>query len=308
MHDLSKRVKAILHYEHVCRSVRRVGQLYGIGKSTVARWVRSGIEGMKVQRVSPTRRRRARKIPAIQNIISERLDRDPFTRTREFVHIVRNLAGKTVSQSTIARERTSSGYRFKVAKRSHQAQSPDPNHPFLACPNVYDGAIAVDESSFVSVDWPRRGWARPGRDVPKPAPRCRKRVSLLLAVDSHGVMEYTMKSGAFNSASYAEFLRSLPANRKIIADNVSFHKSKLARSAAEQRGQILVFTPPYCPWFNPVEYAFSVTKQAYRMSRLRSDYGFEADVEDSLNQLTPEMCSAFFRRAYDTRERCLFTT
>ena len=136
-------------------------------------------------------------------------------------------------------------------------QDVDPTHPFLRS-NYYDGAIALDECHFSSGDsTPRRGWALGGKKVPKCAPRARRSISLLLALDATGVIGYTIRVGAFNKDTYASFLASLPRDRIIIADNVAFHKSLPARLAAEQRNQTLVFTPPYCPWFNPTEFAFS---------------------------------------------------
>ena len=62
------------------------------------------------------------------------------------------------------------------------------------------------------------------------------------------------------------------------------------------------FTPPYCPWFNPTEFAFSKTKEAYRRARLAGAVDFVADVDASLRKLTSEDCSAFFRHAAKVRQ------
>jgi transposase len=167
---------------------------------------------------------------------------------------------------------------------------------------VYDGAIAVDESSFVSIDTPRKGWAQRNRHVPKPPPKVRKRVSLLLAIDTNGVVDFEIRDGSFNTASYSSFLRRLPRGRRITADNVAFHKSKLTRDVASERDQTLVFTPPYCPWFNPVEFAFSVTKGEYRRARSIPGSNFVNDVRQAIGtRMTGKSCSGFFRHAH----RCL---
>lgn len=162
---------------------------------------------------------------------------------------------------------------------------------------MYDGAIAVDESSFVSIDTPRRGWAKPNVDIPKPAPKKRERTSLLLAIDETGIVAHQMKGGSFNSVSYADFIRSLPANRRLVADNVSFHKSKAAREAARERNITLEFTPPYCPWFNPVEFAFSSVKRSYRRARVAGSSDFRVDVTGSLDRVTSSNCSGYFNHA-----------
>jgi transposase len=173
------------------------------------------------------------------------------------------------------------------------------DHPFMTTKNVYDNAIAVDESSFLKRDMPRRGWALGASAVPKPPPKHhRERVSLILAIDKSGVVASQMKKGSFNTQSYASFLQSLPVGSRIIADNVAFHKSRHVREVAEANNQELVYTPPYCPWFNPTEFAFSVTKHAYRRSRLEhgSDF-FEEDVANALDSLSESKCDAFFRHA-----------
>ena len=205
--------------------------------------------------------------------------------------------GIETTMSSVARARKRAGLRMKVARRSKQHQAADLNHPFFEEPSVYDGAIAVDESSFVSIDTPRRGWALPNVDIPKPAPKKRGRTSLLLAVDEGGVVSHAMKSGSFNSSSYADFIRTLPQSRRLIADNVAFHKSKAAREAASQRNITLVFTPPYCPWFNPVEFAFSSVKRAYRRSRVNGTDDFVADVKRSLGKVTGATCVGYFKHA-----------
>ena len=230
-------------------------------------------------------------------VVGSALDKNPFENAIDLTRIARDSLGVAVSSSTVARARRLLGFRFKLASRSSRHQRPPPSHPFMSNISVYDDAISLDEASFLSCDRPRRGWARGSAPVPKPPPKQRPRTSLLLAIDGNGVVGYQMKTGSFNSASYASFLETLPQSRRIIADNVSFHKGKHVRETAARRDQHLVFTPPYCPWFNPTEFAFSSTKHAYRKARLQGDVDFRNHVQGAVEQLTPEKCNAFFRHA-----------
>ena len=231
------------------------------------------------------------------------LDKNPFENAFDLARIAKASLGVDVSLSTIARARRHIGFRFKLTSRSSKHQRPPPSHPFMSNVSVYDNAISLDEASFLSSDRPRRGWARGSAPVPKPPPKQRSRTSLLLAIDANRVVGYQLKAGSFNSASYASFLETLPDNRRIIADNVSFHKGKHVRETADRRGQHLIFTPPYCPWFNPTEFAFSSTKHAYRKARLQGDIDFRHHVREAVEQLTPEKCNAFFRHARHEFER-----
>jgi transposase len=110
----------------------------------------------------------------------------------------------------------------------------------------------------------RRGWSPSRKRVPKRKALNRRKISVLLAVDSSGVQSYVAKPGNFNSEDFAAFLERLPRSRQLILDNVSFHRSKVVADAASECQLDLVFTPPYSPWFNPTEYAFSLAKRAYR--------------------------------------------
>ena len=222
---------------------------------------------------------------------------DPFCTSYDLAALVQKEHGLSVSLSTIARSRRALGFRYKLARRSQEHQRPPCNHPFLNNANVYTNAIAVDESSFVSNDTPRRGWAQGSQDVPKSAPRNRQRLTLILAITRNGVVGYQLHKGSFNAKLYAKFLETLPGHHRIIADNVSFHKSRCVRDAAEMRGQELTYTPPYCPWFNPTEFAFSVTKHAYRKSRWNGESDVEGSVLRALNTLAPANCESFFEHA-----------
>jgi DDE superfamily endonuclease len=229
--------------------------------------------------------------------IAQEIDNNPFASSEELVRRIAEFFGIRVSVSTVVRARKHAGFRFKLARRSQQHQKAHPDHPFMRYLGVYDGAIAVDEASFVSADLPRRGWAHGSSHVPKPPPTQRRRVSVLLALDANGVVGHDIRSGSFNARTYGDFLKTLPAGRRVIADNVSFHKTASVRNAASDRDQELVFTPPYCPWFNPVEFAFSLTKRAYRRSRLEGSPNFVDDVQSALTKLDMRTCTAFFAHA-----------
>ena len=303
MHSLTTRVKVVLHYTNFTQSLRKVAALYGVSKSSVSRWVQSNKMTPIVQVYKNLQRKRfsrkGSKAILLKETVAETLDLNPSASAIDLVTAAKEVVGIRASLSTVARVRKACGFRFKQASRSQNHQRASMDHPFMTTKNVYDDAIAVDESSFLKRDMPRRGWALGAAAVPKPPPKHhRERVSLILAIDKSGVVASQMKKGSFNTQSYASFLQSLPVGRRIIADNVTFHKSRHVREVAEANNQELVYTPPYCPWFNPTEFAFSVTKREYR--RLRLEHGsdlFEQDVANALGSLSETKCDAFFRHA-----------
>jgi transposase len=187
---------------------------------------------------------------------------------------------------------------FKRASRSHEHEAPLAEHPFMNHSNPYENAIAVDETCMVSTDTPLYGWAPKGTTVPKPAPRKRSTVSSLVAMDKLGIVRRMTMKGSFNSLYFATFLTLLPRCKTILLDNVNFHKSKIVRDTAAARSQTLVYTPPYCPWFNPVEHLFSCCKHEFRRRRFEfKDESFMESVDLSFDSTSPLQCEGAFRGA-----------
>ena len=290
---------AIVHYKQFGGTVRKIAKRYGVSKSSVSRWVNSNPDCVILKR-----RRRNRKcaVAKISDFVVQAMETTPHITAREIIGTIKGKFGLKVSEATISRCRQRNNYRFKRAQRAQQCQDVHPDHPFMKQQDPYDGAITLDESSFVSTDSPSMGWAKGSKRVPKGPPKRRKRVSLLLALDAEGVVAYKVIQGAFNGASYSEFLATLPSHRTIIADNCAIHRTRVAVEIAKQKHQTLLYTPPYCPWFNPVEFAFSKTKSAYRRARLDGRSDFVLDIQDALAGITAADCASFFQHARNVRQ------
>jgi transposase len=96
-----------------------------------------------------------------------------------------------------------------------------------------------------------------------------QRVSLLLAVSrASGVVGYRLVKGSVSANTFLDFLRSLPLHKNVLLDNASIHRAHLVRDHCIANGIQLRFTPPYCPWYNPVEYTFSKIKGKFRRLRV----------------------------------------
>jgi len=297
---ISKHVlyQAIVHYKRFGGTMRRVAKAYGVSKSSVCRWVNLDDGCLEAKRA-----RRARKsmVRDIGDAVDAAMAANHHMTAIDLVRHVSTTLGAVVSESTISRCRRARGLRYKRVQRSQCCTDVDPTHPFMAR-DVYGGAITLDEASFVSIDRPSRGWAKGSARVGKGAPKGRTRVSLLLAIDANGVVDYDIRKGSYNSESYADFLKRLPPNRTVVMDNCSIHRSGLAKAAAASSGQTLAFTPPYCPWFNPTEFIFAKTKAAYRKARLNGSADFVADVVGALATVTAADCAGCFDHSRRVRQ------
>ena len=121
--------------------------------------------------------------------------------------------------------------------------------------------------------------------------------SVVACVSPSGLLGMkTLTNKAFNSESFIEFIKSLNLEPKtvILLDNVRFHHSKIVKDFCIQSQLHLLFTPPYCPWFNPIEYCFSVVKRHFAKHQ---------DILTAFRALCPWHCRAFFSKALtETRE------
>lgn len=281
-------------YHLVCGySVRMVARVLGVSKSTAGRWILS--KGV----IHPRKPRRTSERVITSDMVATISASRPFASCDDVRADIRDTHGIVLSASTIRRRRRESGLTFKRAARSSNVETPAADHPFMTSDDPYgDDVIAVDETCMVSSATPLYGWARSGEAVPKPSPRRRSTVSCLLAVDRAGKVLRMIRKGAFDGESFATFLRLLPSGRTILLDNVGFHGSAPVRAAATAKGHVLRFTPPYCPWFNPVEHVFSCCKAVFRRRRFeRRDENFAAAVDASFDAISPAQCQGAFRGA-----------
>lgn len=290
MYSNLTKFRAIIHYCEFLRSLRKVAEKYKVGKSTLARWVKES------GREPPCRRVRAKLHDVIGATVVSTIDTNPTTIAMDMIKVIEHAHGICVSPSTIYRTLRRVGYTLKVVQRSRKHQNIDIRHPFFAHSSPYSrDIISVDEASFCWGDRPRRGWGPRGSRVPKIRPGRRSRVSLLLAIGQEGVIAHRLVRGGTNGAVFADFIRELPDGRPIIMDNASIHKTRIVKDTLRSKCICPIYIPPYSPWYNPVEFAFSWIKRRFRRNRACAilPSTLESDVKYAVG-LLPEV-SPYFR-------------
>ena len=130
--------------------------------------------------------------------------------------------------------------------------------------------VSIDESGFDQRCKPIYGYAPRGHPaiVKMKACKDRRRLTLLLAIDSVGGSHWTLNPVCVKGDSFATFITGLPhqPGTVLLLDNASIHKTLAVRRAVAAKGFVLLFTPPYSPEFNPIELVFGVVKnEFYRM-------------------------------------------
>jgi transposase len=175
MHSLDVKYKAIVHYTHFCKSLRRVAKLYGIGKSTLQRWVNA-----KKSHSDSKRAKKPASRLALMAVVKRTLEDNPFSTMSAIVQSLKAACGVVVSPSTASRIVKQTGFTkaFRTSSSPH-----DPQRVLSFC-HAYntsrDDVICVDEACFYFGDHPRTGYAPKGRRLNVASNPCLRRKKLTL--------------------------------------------------------------------------------------------------------------------------------
>jgi transposase len=120
--------------------------------------------------------------------------------------------------------------------------------------------------------------------------------SLLAAMGRTQMLRTFIKQGSINTGIFLNFLISLdlPENTVILLDNVRFHHASCIKDYVTLRKCHLLFTPPYSPWFQPIEGIFSIMKRAYYQNHT---------IEESIQSVQRRHFTSFFDKAFSIRQQ-----
>lgn len=287
MHSKEKRHRAVIHYRHFLPSLRKVAKEYGVGKSTLARWIKRS--------ESPCERRRRKQTlaQAASASVSKLLTENPFLTLKEIVSELRR-EGLRISSTTAHRAlRHASFSRKRVQARFQPREATQQEaKDFLQVFDTSAEVISTDETCIYVHDSPRYGYTRRGTRCchRTKAPKRTGKLTLLLAISNvRGVLSHTVIEGSCNTTLFKKFIDELeaPKGATVLMDNVSFHHSKAVKESLSSRGFKALYIPPYSPEFNPIEMAFGVLKSALRRKSA-------AVLDDALRDITLLSCQAWY--------------
>lgn len=262
MYPLDRR-KLAAHVYGLLHSLRKTAVILQVGHSTVARWLKSPSKKLYPQRPSKAQQL----APALRAMVLA----DPFMSLCSLQKRVLSTFGFSVSKELLRVALKRGGLSKKKAKFfSRPAGLEQTTQAFLVARDKYiaEGRlfVSLDETSFGRHGCEVRGYAPVGQllTIRKARPRVTT-VSCLAAVTRETVLAREQVVGAFNTARFLDFMQrlQLPAGTVFLLDNVRFHHANAVKDLARQRQWTLLYTPPYSPWYNPIEGVFSVVKRAY---------------------------------------------
>jgi transposase len=262
--------KLIINLYIKIKSLRKVQSLIGISRSTISRWNISIFPSLRNNKINILS-------PVIIDVVELIYKINPFFTIADVQNHLKNACGISCSKSLIN----------IVFRKKMNLSYKKPK--FINCPNEQNikiktdlfinnfkkyfkhnsTIVSFDEVGFSSKIKPISSWSIKGiRNYIKIKTPLKDRTnkSVCSYITNKGEIKYNIENKPFNKISFLEFLKSidLPIYTIILLDNVSFHHSKCIVDYAKEKKWILLYTPPYSPWFNPIENVFSVIKNHFR--------------------------------------------
>lgn len=169
--------------------------------------------------------------------------------------------------------------------------------------------LALDESAFFYNHVRGYAWSKKGTRAIVTAPAIRgKAHSLLLCINTAGVVFWTLYQGAVTAKRFIEFLSELPRGATLVLDNAKIHHATnvlrkqglptVPEVAARQR-ITMSYLPAYAPKLNPVELCFNTIKTYVRREQPRTAVQLHACVEAAVLTLTPRVCNATITKVFE---------
>ncbi len=161
--------------------------------------------------------------------------------------------------------------------------------------------VVVDESGVTTEMTRRYGRAPRGERVREATPAGHWRtVTLLGAMTSQGMLASMTVESPTDGEVFLAYLDhvlcpQLRPGHVVVMDNLGAHKVAGVRQRIEATGAELRYLPPYSPDFNPIEQAWSKTKQRLRSAKARTLEALDDAVAHALASITPQNASAWFR-------------
>ena len=242
-----------------------------VHRSTVYRWTRQGRDRKKEARVRLNRRKltlgqEREVLAALRKMPSMSLAQiAEYAISRFHVRISSRGVSNIISRNGFTRKKgTKLNIKYQRDLGSRYLEELRARYtPMIA---------SLDEASFMLNLAPTYGWAPKGQRAVISQPG-KRTVSLLLCICPVGVLNWRLRSGTFDSIIFLDFLRQLPNGITLMLDNARIHHATkclqdkglpAVEELARSKSIDLMFTPPYAPHLNPVEYTFNTVRQLLR--------------------------------------------
>lgn len=265
MYDYNHKQTVLRVYAKL-KSYRLTEEYTGVPKTNIHRWFTE----IRLNKLDPIMNE-----PVIIDIIKTAFLFNPFSTVQEIRDIVNKKCNHNYSYNLIYLVMKKMKLSYKKNKiKNYINRELLVSKTNLFCDtfkelyNENTMVVALDEVGINKNLTPIRSWSPIGK------PHCiqnkiitqKRNKSICSYITSRGKIEYNISDTPFNTVKLLEVFKTFdfPKNTIILMDNVAFHKSNVCKKFIEDKGWKLLYTPPYSPWFNPIENIFFAVKHHYR--------------------------------------------
>jgi transposase len=166
----------------------------------------------------------------------------------------------------------------------------------------YERMIWVDETGFRTHMTRTRGWSRKGKRVRFISRRRSSPYTLVCAMGFEGVVCQWVFPKGMTEERWREFvakklIEQLGRGHIVLWDNLKIHQNEEALEEMRKAGHFVMFTPPYSPEGNPIEYMFSKLKTFVRKRCPRSAKQLREAIAEGLGTITRQDIASYFSTA-----------
>ena len=285
--------------------VRQTARHVNVSPSTIHRW--KSLSSWGVGKDRKTRKRKAWTIE-VRDLVGSWCFSTACVTVPQLRAAVMSQLRLRVSESTIRRGLRDLGYmrrrlsgKLLGSPSSEQVKQFTSRFVELATPDTL--LISVDESHFSERVLPQYGYLRKGAETPG----CRlpdrngrsgswTSYSLLHAITSDGRSHSEVITGSVTRDRFTAFVESMPfpAGSVLMMDNCSIHKG--IHDVLSRKQYHPLYLSPYSPQFQPVELAFSMIKNTFRLSWPWTQ-GIREAIESATLSVACKSNQGFFRHA-----------
>jgi transposase len=311
------------------RSKTEVGELLGVARETVGRWVkahgRGGDRALDARRrgrrpghtkLSEPQQLRIAKLVAGRN--PDQLKLPGFLWTRALVaELIWRELGIEVSEETVGRYLRAWGFSPQKPMRRAYEQSDEAVRRWLEVdyPAIVKRArreraeiLWVDESGLRSDHTAGRTWAPVGQTPVTKGTGKRFKANMIAAISNTGTLRFRVFEQRFTGPVFLDFLKRLVRDAKgrklmLVLDGHPAHRARIVRDWAAANSELieLHFLPGYSPELNPAECLNQDVKtNALGKRRPRNVTELKAGVRNFLRsaQRTPAKVARYFQERH----------
>jgi transposase len=261
-----------------------------------------------------TRKSRQTKItPEISQLICTIIKKNPFFTLGDLRRIVFRKYQTKLSEPTISKILR----RFKIHRKrvrrvvvknsNYLRQLKEKRKRFLENIQKFDEniIISIDETGFHKQMGPKYGYCESSSRLVKPTSSQRHtNHTVLAAVSNKKILAYQIMKGSCNKERYVAFLKNilipkLTGNKYVLlADNLSYHHSKIVKNLVQNSNGKCIYTPPYSPDNNPIENVFSVIKSKVRKLNAWTQHEMCESIHNAFENFDCCFLKRMFRRSF----------